>query len=77
MIVEHKTIHDFNKKEKYTTTVFNVGCKLDKYQEEVIIDLINVFIDINNKENHKAIKTRNELLEDSLIFNMISKNEKK
>jgi len=73
MIIEHKTTHDFNKKEKYTTTVFNVGCKLDKYQEEVIIDLINVFVDINNKE----IKARNESIEDSLILNMISKNEKK
>lgn len=76
MIVEHKTIHDFNKKEKYTTTVFNVESKLDKYQEEVIVDLINVFVDINNKENYKAIKTRNELLEDSLIINIISKNKK-
>lgn len=73
MIVEHKTTYDFNKKQKYTTTVFNVGCKLDKYQEEVIIDLINVFLDINNKE----IKARNESIEDSLILNMISKNEKK
>lgn len=73
MIVEHKTTHDFNKKEKCTTTVFNVGCKLDKYQEEVIIDLINVFVDINNKE----IKARDESIEDSLILNMISKNEKK
>ena len=77
MIVEHNTIHDLNKKEKSTTTVFNVGCKLDKYQEEVIIDLISVFIDINNKQNHKAIKTRNESLEDSLIINMILKNKKK
>ncbi|MGL6106127.1 hypothetical protein [Romboutsia sp.] len=76
MIVEHKTIHDFDKKEKYTTTVFNVGSKLDKHQEEVIIDLINVFVDINDKESHKEIKRRNELLEDLLIINMISKNEK-
>ncbi|MGL5692445.1 MAG: hypothetical protein ACRCXA_00085 [Peptostreptococcaceae bacterium] len=77
MIVEHKTIHDFNKNEKCSTTVFNVGCKLDKYQEEVIIDLINVFVDINNKKNNKAINTRNELLEDSLIINMLLKNKKK
>lgn len=76
MIVEHKTIQDFNKNEEYTTTVFHIESKLDKYQEEVIIDLINVFVDINikNKKNHKATETRNKLLEDSLIINMISKS---
>lgn len=71
MSIEYRAIHDVNKNKKNTTTLFNVGEKLTIYQEEVILDLINIFIDINKKNDENLLNKSTDLIADSLILNMI------
>lgn len=73
MILEHKTIHNFKTNKKDILTVLTFDGKLNKHQEEVILDLIKVFSETNKKSNNNLNDLKANLIVDEIIYNTVSK----
>lgn len=73
MILEHKTIKNFKTNKKDILTVLTFDGKLNKHQEEVILDLIKVFSETNKKNSDNLNELKTNFIVDEIIYNTSSK----
>ena len=73
MILEHRTINNFKTNKKDILTILSFEGKLTKHQEEVILDLIKVFLETNKKNSNNLNELKTNLIVDEIIYNTVSK----
>ncbi|MCI9062401.1 MULTISPECIES: hypothetical protein [Romboutsia] len=69
MILEHKSIHNFKTNKKDISTILTFDGKLNKYQEEIILDLIKVLLETNKEKSTNLNKLKTNFIVDEIIYN--------